>query len=88
MASTRRLMRILCLAKVLLSFAGVKPSNSMHRSHQSPSTTVVGPTKTSPSIGSSKMTSTYCRVIDISPCGRWNVCVSGRHRSTRADIRQ
>ena len=74
--------------KVLWSFTGVKPSNSMHSWLQSPSTTTVGPTKTSSSIGSLKMTSTSCRVIDISPCGRWNVWVSGRHRLTRADIRQ
>ena len=47
----------------------------------------VGPTKTLPSIGSPKITSTSCKVIDISPCGRWNVWVSGHYRSTRADIR-
>ena len=64
-----------------------KPSNSMHSCLQSPSTIAVNPTKTSPSIGSPKMISTSCRVIDISPCGRWNVWVSDRYRSTRADIR-
>ena len=74
--------------KVLWSFTGVKPSNSMHSWLQSPSTTTVGPTKTSSFIGSLKMTSTSYRVIDISPCGRWNVWVSSCHRSTRADIRQ
>ena len=47
----------------------------------------VGLAKTSSSIGSPKMTSTSCRVIDISPCKRWNIWVSSRHRSTRVNIR-
>ena len=58
--------------KVFLSFARIaKPSNSSYRVFQFPPP--VGATKTSPSIGSPKMVSTSCRVIDISPCGRWNV---------------
>ena len=86
---TRRLMWILWPTKVLLSFFRTpKPSNSMHSCLQFPSTIAVDPTKSSPSVGSPKMTSTSSRVIDISPCGRWNVWVYGRHRSTRADIRQ
>ena len=30
------------------------------------------------------ITSISCKVIPISPWGKWNVCVSGRHRSTKA----
>src|SRR6185503_10715381 len=37
-----------------------------------------------PSIRSPNSTATSWSVIDISPLGRWNVCVSGLHWSTRA----
>ena len=57
------------------------------KSSKPPLPPTIDPTKISPSIGSPKMTSTSCRVINISPCGRWNVWVSGRHHSTRVDIR-
>ena len=86
MRSTRRQMRILCSTKVFLSFVRTpKPSNSLHSRLQSPPP--VGPTKTWPSIGSPKMTSTSYRVFDISTYGRWNAWVSGRHHLTKVDIR-
>ena len=76
------------LPKFFLSFSRTsKPSNSSHKVLQTPPPQTIDPTKISPSIGSPKMTSTSCRVINISPCGRWNVWVSGRHHSTRVDIR-
>ena len=33
------------------------------------------------------ITSISCKVIPISPWGKWNVCVSGRHRLTKVVIR-
>ena len=40
-----------------------------------------------PSTGIPSITSISYKVIPISPWGKWNVCVSGRHRSTKAMIR-
>ena len=39
-----------------------------------------------PSTRTPSITSISCKVMPISPCGRWNVCVSGRQRSTSAVI--
>ena len=47
---------------------------------------LLGPTIASPLMGNPMITSTSCNVIVISPCGRWNVWVSGRYRSTNAVI--
>ena len=65
----------------------LKTKQVLAQSAPTPPPQPVGLAKTSSSIGSPKMTSTSCRVIDISPCKRWNIWVSSRHRSTRVNIR-
>ena len=65
------------------STGGVTPSSSPHNSATS-STHV--PVTAGPSIQRPMMIATSCNVIVISPTGTWNVCVSGRHLSTRQVI--
>ena len=47
----------------------------------------VFPVTGNPTTGIPSITSISCKVIPISPWGKWNVCVYGRHRSTKAVIK-
>ena len=59
---------------------GISPSKlSQTCSH----TILVGPHTALPSIGNPVRIAIFCRVIDISQVRRWNVWVSGCHRSTK-----
>ena len=60
------------------------PNKSRHTSfHFRSVLLVIG----NPSIEIPNITSISCKMIPISPWGKWNVCVSGCHRSTKAMIR-
>ena len=63
---------------------GSWPNNSRHTSFHFRS---VLPGTSNPSTGIPSITSISCKVIPISPWGKWNVCVSGRHHSTKAVIK-
>ena len=62
------------------SSSGVCPNKDSHSSGHSYDVKSI---KASPSTGSPRIIATSCRVIDISPCGMSNACVSGRHLSTK-----
>lgn len=47
----------------------------------------VFPMTGNPSTGIPSITSIFCKVIPISPWGKWNMCVSGHHRLTKAMIK-
>ena len=80
--SSSFLIRILCpLSTVLVRLI---PSILQHSSAH---VLLVVPTIALPSIGIPKITSTSCNVIVVSPCGKWKVWVSGRHRLTKAVIK-
>ena len=83
MCSRSQLMRILCPAKVFKFARTLKPSNSVHIS-LAPTNQ---PNQDLTIYKKSQITSISCKVIDISPCGRWNISVSSCRHSTKADIR-
>ena len=71
---------ILRLPYVNAFLGGISPSKL---SQTSSYTILVGPHTTLPSIGNPVRIAISFRVIDISQVGRWNVWVSGCHRSTK-----
>ena len=72
------------LFELRIEGGGPCPNNYKHSQLQFMS---VFPVTSNPSTKSPSITSISCKVIPISPQGKWNVCVSRRHHSTKAVIK-
>ena len=87
--ASSHLYLILALVRINMFELGIKgegwwSNNSWHSKLQF---MFVYPVTSNPSTEIPNITSTSCKVIPISPWGKWNVCVSERHRSTKAMIK-